>query len=351
MARLFTAGFETGSTEWNGATTLVGVASVTVLSTVKRTGDYSVRFSGVNDFNSATIRQVFDDNETELYGRMALQINSNAGQNNYTILSLRDSSNNPQMLLRYAAGTSTLSWHNGAGTLVALGNVLVPTDTWVVVEWHVVISNSGSAIAKVNGTTDAVFSGDTDYTNVGDVRSVYFGMSYVSGTTPQAIIYLDDIAINNAEGSYENSWPGLGGTFWLRPNADGDQNDWTPSAGTANWDMVDDVPPDNATTFNQALDSGAIDLYEVADCPQYIAAVRLVQVAYRAALVTSGYNELTDLVKTGGTVYQGKEYTIVPITPSFTYYLGTPYYLNPQTSAAWGTVEVNAMQVGAEITT
>jgi hypothetical protein len=164
-------------------------------------------------------------------------------------------------------------------------------------------------------------------------------------------IYLDDIAINNTEGDYENSWPGLGGVFWLYPDADGDQIDWTPSAGTVNYAMVDERPPDNATTFNQALDSGSIDLYEVSDCPEYIAEVNLVQVAYRAALVTSGYNELTDLVNTGGTVYSGTAYTIGPITPSFTYYLGTPHYLNPQTGTIWGTVEVNAMQVGVEITT
>lgn len=350
MARLLTVGGETGSAEWNGITNRVVHST-----TIKRTGSYSLKMDGVGSVtsNQGYFRHVFGENETELYGRFALYLdNAASSERDLLLVRFRDENNASQFNLQYNLGTACLGWYNGAGTLLALGNVTIPATTWVVVEFHIQVNAAGQVVAKVNGTTDASFAGDTDYTGTGNVRAVWFmGLALSGGATGSHAEYFDDIAINDTDGSYENSWPGLGGVFWLEPTADGAQNDWTPSSGTVNYAMVDDIPPDNATTYNQALDSASIDLYEVDDCPEYIAEVNLVQVAYRAALVTSGYNELTDLVRVGTVNYSGYENTIVPITPSFTYYLGTPYYLNPSSGSAWGTAEINAMQVGVEITT
>jgi hypothetical protein len=347
MARLFYTGFETGTAEWNGITS----ASVDIVSTVKRTGVYSCRFQ-YSSASASIFRQVFDSNQTELYGRFALRTTSASSIHDWRILAFHDVDNSRQCEIRYDAGTQTLDIFDGNNVMKALGNVLIPTDTWIVVEWYLLVGTSGQLTVKINGTTDATWSGDTDYSNAGNVRSVYFGPQPTAGSNVQInYVYIDDVAINNTDGAYEASWAGLGGVFYLKPNAEGAQNDWTPSAGTVNYAMVDETPSDNATTFNQALDSGDIDLYELDDCPEYIAEINCLQVAYRAALVTSGYNELTDLVRVGTVNYSGTEYTIVPLTPSFAYYLGTIHYLNPSSGSVWGTVEVNAMQAGMEITT
>lgn len=351
MARLFSTGFETGGWENNGALSAGALGAPTIVSTYKRTGTYSVRIntSGSGQF----FRQVFDDDETMLYGRIALYVDSTSSQRNVRMIQFRDDLNNIQFSLRHDAGTQTLWWYDGAPALLAVGNVLIPSDTWVVIEFEVDVGVSGSLTLKVNGTTDAVFSGDTDYTGRGVVRSMYFSGGNIEGALGTGYIYMDDIAINDDSGSYQNSWVGLGGLFYLEPVADGYQNDWTPSTGSDNYAMVDDIPADNATTYNQAVTSGDIDSYEIDDCPTYINTINLVQVCYRAALATSGYNELTDQIYIAGTAYDGLEYVIVPITPAFTYYLGTAWYTNPNSSGgtvAWGTADVNGMEAGIRVT-
>ncbi len=344
MTRLWTCGFETGTTEWNGGSGTTG-ATVAVTSTVKRTGTYSVYL--LSAVTTAYFRQILDIDATELFGRLALQLDSIAGLRTFTLIGFRDNNNAIQFELVYNGGTGSLDWYDNANNELAIGSVLIPTDAWVVVEFHVTVSGSGALVAKVNGTTCAGYSGNTDFSGDGNVRSLYFQLEGGPGV---GNIYLDDIGINDAEGSYQNSWLGLGGVFYLEPVADGDQTDWTPSSGTVNYAMVDDIPPDNATTYNQAVTPGEIDLYVVDDCPEYVAAINLVQVVYRATLATSGYNKITDLVKVDGTVYAGSESTIVWITPTFGYYQGTTHYLNPATGTVWGTAEVNGMQAGMEIT-
>lgn len=345
MARLFTAGFETGAAEWNGGNS-ASSAPVAFTTSVKRTGSYSLSMTAAGV--TAYFRQIFDANETELYGRVAVQLDSVASQRTFTFLEFRDSANAIQFQLDYNGGTGAFDWVDNAGNTIGVGSVVIPADSWIVLEFGVVVSGSGTLTLKVNGTTSTGFTGDTDFTNLGNVRSVYFRLETGPGI---GVIYVDDVAINDAEGSYQTSWIGLGGVFYLEPAADGDTTDWTPSAGSDNYAMVDDIPPDNATTYNQAVTTGTIDLYQVDDCPEYIATINLVQVVYRAALATSGYNEITDLIKVAGTVYNGSESTIVPITPSYQYYLGTAHYLNPNTAAPWGTAEVNGMQAGMETTT
>lgn len=347
MARLFTTGFETGTTEWNGAAS-TGVLAPTFVSTIKRTGAYSCRL-GWSSMSPSTFRQVFDANETELFGRFSLYVSSGASIGNFRLIDFRDEYNNRQMAIRYVAGTQTLDIEDGLGTIVALGNVLVPADTWIVVEFHLVIAESGSLIVKINGTTSASFSGDTDYNDTQYVRSIYFGPRPMESIGISVYyVYLDDIAINNTDGSYETSWIGLGGSFWLKPNADGYQNDWTPSTGSDNYALVDEVPP-NTTDYVQTLDAADLDLYELEDCPQYIDRILLVQPMHRAAVVTSGSNDLRDVIRVDGTNYEGVTQTVVPVIPSFTLYKGETHYINPDTSAEWQVAEVDALEAGFEI--
>lgn len=351
MARLFTTGFETGAAEWNGATNLT---STDFRTDYKRTGDYSIRLTmgssvGGSGSSLSYFRQVFDDNTTTLFGRLAVRVSSILSLYTFRMVSFRDANNAIMFDLAYNGGTQTMYWRDGGGTTLGVGFVLVPADTWVVCEFGVVVDGaSGSLTLKINGTTDAVFSGDTDYTGEGNVRSLYFHPLSTFNGVLSSFLYLDDIAINDDYGSYENSWIGLGGTFWLEPTADGTTNDWTPSTGSDNYATVDEVPP-NTTDYVQALDAASLDLYAVEDCPDYVDRVRLVQVMYRAALVTSGENDLRDVIRVDGTNYEGDPFTVVPLIPSFTLYKGETHYINPDTSAEWLVAEVDALEAGFEI--
>lgn len=341
MARLLTAGFESGKfDELNGAYSIAATPDVS--SSIRRTGTYSIRLGKTMYFS-----HVFSVSVDELYFRMAMYVNDPVESDDPTdLIYFKDEDGGRQISIYYSQSDFCLDWYVGA-TKVANGNIVIPVQTWVVLEGHILIdAAAGDLTLKVNGTTDAQFTGDTLATTTANIRSIWWQGGGGVGTFG----YFDDIAVNSTSGIYQNTWVGLGGIFYLEPTADGDQTDWTPSSGTVNYAMVDDIPPDNATTYNQGDTVGEIDLYQVDDCPEYINTINLVEVVYRAALVTSGENQLTDLVKVSGTVYSGIATTIVPITPSFTYYKGTIHYVNPATGTAWGTAEVNAMQAGLEVT-
>lgn len=355
MARLFTAGFENGTDH-----ELTAEQATSVSSTVRRTGTYSLKLNTNANYNfRGRAHCSWLTSTSEIYVRVGTFLEDSCfypGTQNYGMLQFRDSNGDLQLRLNWNDGLFTMDLYDGAkdgtsentpGNRLAAGSIALKANTWIMIEINLVVGASGSFTMKINGTTSIAYSGDTDYTGAGDVQQIIFRAGYIGGALWES--YLDDIAINDTSGSYQDSWAGLGGIFYLKPTADGTV-EWTPSAGTLNYAMVDDIPPDNATTYVQAVANGDRDLYEIEDCPQYINTVNLLEVYYEAALVTSGYNEVTDVVSVAGTVYSGSERTIVPITPAFELFKGTTHYVSPNTGIAWATAEINAMWAGMEIT-
>lgn len=344
MARLWETGLETGGFEWNGETR----GSVSVVSSLKRSGVYSLLLVGAvatSVFNR--IRQVFESNETELFVRFALMVSDNLSIGTFYIARFHDELDNLQWGLVYNGGTQTLDIYNNAGSRIATGNVLIPADVWVMVELHVAVNSSGSIVCKINGTTSSTFNGDTDFTGQGNIRSVRLCAFSTEGTWG-GNLYFDDIAVNDSDGDYQNSWIGLGGVYWLRPTADTEQIDWEPSSVGDNYAMIDETPP-NTTDYVQALTGGSLDIYELTDTPEYVDRINMVRVLYWGAVTTAGSNDVQDVIRVGATVYDGSASTIVPLIPSFTLYKGPAWYLNPGTAAAWEVAEVDALEAGFEI--
>lgn len=363
MARRLTTGFELGEIiEHNGAYVDNNVLDA-VVSTVKRTGTYSWKAKDILTVTTAYsyFSQVFADDPTELYSRFAFRY-ADPGNQSATVermIAFLDAAgvahasmgiNSIDFIPRlYNAGTGVLG--QTGGSQLATGNFNLTSDTWYVIECYLKVdASAGQFICKINGATCIGYTGDTQAGATAGIRTVQIGATASGISSGIKTFYYDDVAINDTTGSYQNSWVGLGGVYLLKPTADGAQTDWTPSSGTVNYAMVDEVPDDASTTYVQGLSASTIDLYEVENCPAYVAAINVVEVVYQAAVIESGYNAITDVVRVGTVNYNGTENTIVPIIPTYQLYKGTAHYVNPATGTVWGTVEVNAMQAGMEIT-
>jgi len=343
MARLFYTGFETGDYQNNGGVYNSPGSSFTFSDSVRRTGTYSLQLF-VNVGVQNWINQVLEQTPNEVYVRFAYRHTAAAMErsDDWSIMRLaEDGTSHIEIVMDKDTTALKLKVK---GTVEDTNFIAIPQNTWVIIESYSKIANSGGvATVKLNGTTVLSYNGDTCHGSNEYVEVCSLGGNFDTH-------YFDDWAINDEDDSYQNSWIGLGGVFYLKPNADGTTNDWTPSAGSVNYEMVDETPPDNATTYVQAVTSGDIDLYEIEDTPTYIDSVNCVQVIYQAALAESGYNETTDLVRIGTVNYSGTAHTIVPITPDFAHYEGTIHYLNPSSGSAWGTADINGMEAGLEIT-
>lgn len=344
MARLLTTGFESGSIqELNGGSN----AYATVQASYKRTGSYALQLdTGTSTLTTGYVTHTFSADKTEFYFRLALMVDSSQSNYSWDLLIFYDNTNATQLKLRYETGTQTLNLYRG-DTLIASGSLVIRADVWTMIQGHIVVHDStGVVVITHNNVTSLSFSGDTKETDVDGVRSFTFRASNAySGEKGLGKVYIDDLAFNDTSGSYQNSWPGLGGVYLLMPNADGSDNDWTPSTGSDNYAMVDEQPR-NTTDWVQALGTGNVDLYDHEDTPLYIETINLVEVVYQAAVIESGYNEIEDIIYQAGTAYYGGTTTITPIVNDYTLFKGTAHYVQPNAAGAWGTAEVNAAEFG-----
>lgn len=335
MARLATVGFETGGLETNSYAT---VLLTTVTAAQARTGSYSLRLVT----NLGRWLYNLGSDISELFGRIAVRIPANSITTDMA-WSFLNSDGQPVGYLIFDGGTQTFGFSVNGSVVLARGNTVISGDRWYVLEFRFKLNASGVFALKVDAVTDFSYSGSI----TGSVRTVA-----LQGPTSlgDVSVYVDDIAFNDTTGSFENTYPGLGGIFFLKANGDGHATEFTPSAGSDHYALVDDVPA-NTTDWVQALDADKQELFAIENTPEYVTQINVVQPVFQAAVAVSGSNELRDLVYDGSADYPGDTtQTVVSIAPDYVFYRGKVYYEQPDgTSGAFDAAALDALQMGFEI--
>lgn len=159
----------------------------------------------------------------------------------------------------------------------------------------------------------------------------------------------DDLTINTTAGSVDNSWPGIlrfqrklpvGPGFYV--------NNWARNTGSSNWECVDEVPPDNDTTYIFTSTPNIYESFSMSD-------QNLSSVNYKA-LITACVTK-----KDSGTVQLAVG--IRDLDNSTNYFgvnsaLGTSYgvveerrTVDPSTGVTWTSGGINAQQALIDSTT
>ena len=158
------------------------------------------------------------------------------------------------------------------------------------------------------------------------------------------------IAINDTEGSYQNSWIGAGAIYAIKPNGIGDYEEMTPfpNSGESNYEDVDEVPPDDDTSYVQPSASLQKDLYEMSDlCDQGVgslAAVSAVVIWYRVKLTASGSGSFVPLYKYNGTLLH--EFDAETVTSTSYVYKSVVTDEDPVTGGTWLVDYIDLAQFG-----
>lgn len=234
-------------------------------------------------------------------------------------------------------------------------------NTWYCVEY--MMDKSGSAgshivAARLNGVQFASASNRSISTSVGAIK---FGGNLGSEAQTTGDWFFDDIGINDSSGSKQNSWPGGGSVVYLRPNAAGDNTQWTRAGSDSgnNWDQVNEITPNDDTDRVVSQTSGHIDDYNVDSHSINDASnITLVQVGVRIKGVTTGTNAgvvLRYKAASSGTVVESStiNYTITfwntnaENTPR-NYQLTS--YTNPTTGANLTPSDITDSQIGIRCT-
>lgn len=351
MARIYSIGFEL-----NSATTGVEgdtYSSTTVSTTNVRSGSYALRANaaGTAPFWRTQLKSA-DDSTNTCYFRFYLFIASSTNAL-VQIARIVDSGNVQQCTIRLNTD-NTLQLTNNTVTQVGSSSSALSTNTWYRVEVSFNPS-SGAIAAKLDGTQFA--SGSSA---AGSWSRVLLGT--INGT-PTADLYFDDVAVNDSTGSFQNSYPGDGKIIVLKPNAAGDANSFaTQTGGTAgasnNFTRVNEVTPDDATSFNGSSTLNQEDLFNVE--ASGIGASDTVNVVSVGARFRNSTADATAAFKaeiektSGGTITQSS--AVVPNSTTwrtnataapFNYLITT--YQDPD-SSNWTQTTLDSMQIGYKLT-
>ncbi|MFD3646383.1 hypothetical protein ACFWUT_23305 [Streptomyces cyaneofuscatus] len=267
----------------------------------------------------------------------------------------------PALLRLQADGTLVLRDGFTETTLTGTSAAL-QLGRWYRVEldYNDVAGTLTSGVAAFKGYLDGVQFADAMCSNIGGFSRIRIGAQLAATTD----LYIDDVAINDTSGSVQNGLPGAGNVVHLRPTAAGDANDWATAVGGTpgaanNWGRVAEVPPDDATSYNQTSVTGttATDDFNVTDSGAAgigsYDSVTLVQVGGRVASNAATAASIVYRLKgqSGATVQESTSVTVA--NTSWSVHAGVsprPYrltaYTNPQSGSAWTPADLDSIQIG-----
>lgn len=285
MSRRFTTGCEESSAA-AGATltmwTTIG-ASITIESTgTPHSGTYYCRApSGVTGIRKQLAAEVTSGTYyTRFYWKPAtlptagtstriMTVQSTGGTTAYTVNHTR--STNALMLQQAIAPTNSVDT-----------TATVAANTWYRIEVeHVLHDTTGSLTLRLyeGDAVTVMAGGEVSLTNIDtlptNIREWGWPSVTAINTTNNQVWHYDDFAINDATGTFQNSWIGPGKTALMVPVGDSSPVQWTPSTGTVHYALVDDVPsaPDEDTTYVSASGSVNVeDWYTLTDLPAEVPA-------------------------------------------------------------------------------
>lgn len=325
MARLFTWGGECGDLlEFNT------ISGAVISTDAAHTGTYGLKGTANNHYAQKTISPTPNN---ELYVRTWWNPYTDS---NGLIITVGTSDSSVDVRFNYVGNALTV---RRGTTVIATGTIGIGSvDQWYMIELYVKLANSpdGVATVRIDGVEDIAFTGDT-------LSGSSAAITYVRFTTGGATGYHDDIAVNDTSGAADNSWCGDGRVIGIKPNAAGDNTDFTPSAGS-NYQNVDEVPPDDDTTYNSSDTDGHYDLFNLEASGLSGVTILGVDVKVTARKTVANGDHMRAKIKTGSTEYNGDDKDILT---SYGRFVQT-WRTNPNTAAAWEIAEIDALQAGYE---
>ena len=337
MTRLWMSGFEAGSLD-----VFPRIDGVVISAVQVRTGNYSLSIPTIND----RAWTVFGEGYTELFLRIGLYMTGGNGVNDRTFCTLIDVSGNELLTFQGRNADSVLLVRLGDynDALIASGGI-VPTNSWCCIEIRALINNAAGVVqVRIDGVQVIDFSGDTQIGADDEIRVVLWGADPATGNYV-CYGYYDDLAINSPYGIRNNSWLGRGGIVGLLPDGAGNYTQLTPSAG-ANWQCVDEVPPDDDGTYVEDAVVDQRDTYEMQDLPAvtpgFLADIAAVQWLCRGLNTISESGDFARLLRIAGVDHQSSD---VGYDRTYDYH---PEILetSPATGVAWTEAEINALEAG-----
>lgn len=233
-------------------------------------------------------------------------------------------------------GTTVLETTTSAG---------LTTGAWYHIEFKVVCANSpsGSYEVRVGGVNVASDTG-LDTQAGSNAFHTTFRLTGTSVSDTSAVQF-DDLYVCDGSGSVNNDFLGNMRVVTIRPNAVGDDSDWTPTAGD-NYENVDESVADDDSTYVESDTPGDTDLYDFEDPSSFVTEIKGVMIVTDCRNTDALDFDIHLVAKSGSTQSDGTAQAV-----GSTDYVTRTRILedNPDTTDPWEPVELAAAQFGVKV--
>lgn len=241
------------------------------------------------------------------------------------------------------------------GTLIAQSDPAIVPNAWNHIELQVFIhATTGWVRAAVNGVHVYEATGLDTLEDASGIVSVAFAQPYY-GTSAGVLngdFYMDDLYMYDFVGdsAVDTDWvPTTDGSgkatgyigelqvMYLPPNGDGVETDWVRSSGAADYEMVDEVNP-NDNDYIYSATAGDLSEFDLTDLPEDITYIRGLQLLGRMSKADSGACMIKFGMNSDGSTADSAEF---PITVEATYWWKFQN-VDPDSSSRWTRASLNA---------
>lgn len=257
MARIWSTGFELNWETYlgefdNGFGGVVSVQSGTV-----RSGTYAGRALNSGSETRFEKRIISSDTSNVRYFQRIYVNIATLPSAITTIFDFGNGSGTRKAQIRLNTDGTLELWNESSQ--VGSDSSALSTETWYMIELAYE-DQTGSGNSYIEGRLNgSSFASSSTSTTTGGVAFVHAGNLTNVSTID---IFFDDWGVNDETGSFENSWPDEGKIFHMRPSSGGDSSDWTN-----NYSYVDEITPDDATTFVSSNTTDEKSLYNLFAAP------------------------------------------------------------------------------------
>lgn len=359
MARIWQSGFELNSA--TSGVELGASGSPTISSTTKRSGGFAGRITSLVSTTPKWFNYGLAASAAKPYfHRFYLNIAVLPSAENTIFMDANLPPANSVKETMTLDNTGALRLYNN-GVLVGSPSSALSTGTWYRIEIHRDPSPaSGSRLldARIDGVQFAGITNGTFASNT----SIFYGGNLAGEAQTTGDWFFDDIAINDNVGSFQNTYCGAGSIIHLKPNAAGDANGFLVNVGGTvgaanNFTRVQEVTPDDATSYNGSVVLNAEDLFNCDNSGLTNPSVNVVMVGGRVRDLTADATTAIkfEIEKTAsGTKLQSAAY--IPNQTGFHTNTGTSApgiypivtYQDPDGSN-WTQTTLDSMQIGYTI--
>ena len=364
MARLWHTGFEINSSN-TGVEFDSSTGSPSISSTNFRSGAFAGRVSSLSSGAAKAWRQNFlsANGDGAFFFRFYFRVDTYPSAEN-RIFVLADSAafdtSTPKVYITVDSA-GLLRLYDEDGVIGSPSAALVNDGTWYRVELkfdRTLSAGSHVVEALIDGVS---FASASNRNIAAGIQGINIGGNLGLEAQTTGDWYFDDVAINDSTGSFENSYPGSGKIIRLFPTAAGDSNQWLKTAGGAgdssNYQLVDEVIPNDATDFVQSSNLNDVDMYNVTNSGIGSSdTVKLVSLGARfrndVADATTSFRVRIEKTS-GGTISESA--SIVPNSTSWlTNSIAVPKnlhllsYQDPD-GASWLQSTIDSMQIGLKL--